>query len=79
MTFSLGTVRTVAVLDREVARGYWLTLVVKDDGAVPLTDTCHVSSLAVIYKYETQNQYIEIWNVPHTSGSKILTVHIIYL
>ncbi|XP_047474985.1 fat-like cadherin-related tumor suppressor homolog isoform X2 [Penaeus chinensis] len=37
-----GTVRTVAVLDREVARGYWLTLVVKDDGAVPLTDTCHL-------------------------------------
>lgn len=37
-----GTVRTVAVLDREVARGYWLTLVVKDSGAVPLTDTCHL-------------------------------------
>ncbi|XP_042236772.1 protocadherin Fat 1-like, partial [Homarus americanus] len=35
-------VRTVVVLDREAARGYWLTVVVGDGGAVPLTDTCHV-------------------------------------
>ncbi|XP_071532452.1 fat-like cadherin-related tumor suppressor homolog isoform X3 [Panulirus ornatus] len=37
-----GVVRTLVVLDREASRGYWLTVVVSDGGAVPLTDTCHV-------------------------------------
>ncbi|XP_064099968.1 fat-like cadherin-related tumor suppressor homolog isoform X2 [Macrobrachium nipponense] len=37
-----GAIRTTVVLDRETARGYWLSVVVADNGAVPLTDICHV-------------------------------------
>ncbi|CAL4240438.1 unnamed protein product, partial [Meganyctiphanes norvegica] len=37
-----GNVRTRRVLDRELERGYWLTIAVTDSGTSPLIDYCHV-------------------------------------
>lgn len=48
-----GVLWTLVVLDREAARGYWLTVVVGDNGAAPLTDVCHVSKIYNNYVVNT--------------------------
>lgn len=44
MFYFTGNIRTKAVLDVEVKKGYWLTVHAQDHGVVPLSSKQEVSS-----------------------------------